>query len=584
MINCSSTWNLLGSQFWKEQSINERKTEKVNEKMTQSKERKDNSSKALDAGLVVTKSNEIESKRHVLSSRSGIDTYTDDADINFVNDKQPMDEVDRNTSPESTDMSHRGGEIDQNADAERCQVRESVFVKPHHVIAPGSSRNSCKESYGSNDMAYNYYLEEAKKKTQDKNRNLKPREMPSARTHHTPNTCTPKPRSNNQTSRNWPASKGSEETLKVVQKAYHSSNPSSFLDSKHFVCLTCQKCVFNANHDACITKFLKEVNSRIKVQSPKTINSNKPVEPKIHTQKPVGYSQQEGIDSDETFAPVAQIEAIRLFLAYAAHKDFIVFQMDIKTVFLNGILKEEVYVGQPPGFVSKQCPNHVYALDKALYGLKQAPRAWINKFQKKAGKKINFNNKDSARFNRRNARCYNCLQLGHFVRECNVKKNEHEAKNKTEEAEQVYGLMARFESDFAVHAGNAASSVNPAVTEFATMGISPKVQTCPFGSDSQLSELKKHYDHVEKLYNDSFIQAQAYKNTAKTLKHQKDWYHRTQLALEEKVRILSANLENTTNILKYSKTLYAQDKLEKKEWEVKFIESLARFNKWKESS
>nr|GEV28875.1 hypothetical protein [Tanacetum cinerariifolium] len=85
-----------------------------------------------------------------------------------------------------------------------------------------------------------------------------------------------------------------------------------------------------------------------------------------------------GIDYDETFAPIARIEATRLFLAYAAHKDFTVFQMDVKTTFLNGILKEEVYVGQPPGFVSKQYPDHVYALDKALYGLKQAPRAWYN--------------------------------------------------------------------------------------------------------------------------------------------------------------------------------------------------------------
>nr|GFA88708.1 hypothetical protein [Tanacetum cinerariifolium] len=89
----------------------------------------------------------------------------------------------------------------------------------------------------------------------------------------------------------------------------------------------------------------------------------------------VGYSQHEGIDYDEMFAPVARIEAIRLFLAYAARKDFTVFQMDVKTAFLNGILKEEVYVGQPPGFVSKQYHDHVYALDKALYGLKQAPRA-----------------------------------------------------------------------------------------------------------------------------------------------------------------------------------------------------------------
>ncbi|GJX62001.1 retrovirus-related pol polyprotein from transposon TNT 1-94 [Tanacetum coccineum] len=96
----------------------------------------------------------------------------------------------------------------------------------------------------------------------------------------------------------------------------------------------------------------------------------------------VGYCQQEGIDYDMTFAPVARIEAIRLFLAYVAHKDFMVFQMDVKMVFLNGILKEEVYVGQPPGFVSKQYPDHVYALDKALYGLKQAPRAWYDVLSK----------------------------------------------------------------------------------------------------------------------------------------------------------------------------------------------------------
>nr|GEZ15802.1 hypothetical protein [Tanacetum cinerariifolium] len=92
----------------------------------------------------------------------------------------------------------------------------------------------------------------------------------------------------------------------------------------------------------------------------------------------VGYSQQKGIDYDETFAPVTRIEVIRLFLAYAAHKDFTVFQMDVKTAFLNGILNEKVYVGQPPSFVSKQYLDHVYALDKALYGLKQAPRAWYD--------------------------------------------------------------------------------------------------------------------------------------------------------------------------------------------------------------
>ncbi|KAJ9539963.1 hypothetical protein OSB04_026469 [Centaurea solstitialis] len=91
-----------------------------------------------------------------------------------------------------------------------------------------------------------------------------------------------------------------------------------------------------------------------------------------------GYRQQEGIDYNETFSLVARIEAIRMFLAYAAHKDFTVYQMDVKTAFLNGVLKEEVYVSQPEGFVDRDHPDHVYILDKALYGLKQAPRAWYD--------------------------------------------------------------------------------------------------------------------------------------------------------------------------------------------------------------
>ncbi|KAJ9539037.1 hypothetical protein OSB04_031770 [Centaurea solstitialis] len=89
-----------------------------------------------------------------------------------------------------------------------------------------------------------------------------------------------------------------------------------------------------------------------------------------------GYRQQEGIDYDQTFAPVARLEAIRMFLAYAAYKDFTVFQMDVKTAFLYGHLKEEVYVSQPEGFVDPDHPDYVYVLDKALYGLKQAPRVW----------------------------------------------------------------------------------------------------------------------------------------------------------------------------------------------------------------
>ncbi|GJT50307.1 retrovirus-related pol polyprotein from transposon TNT 1-94 [Tanacetum coccineum] len=89
-----------------------------------------------------------------------------------------------------------------------------------------------------------------------------------------------------------------------------------------------------------------------------------------------GYRQEEGIDFEESFAPVARMEAIRIFLAYVAHKSFIVFQMDVKTAFLHGTLKEDVYVCQPEGFIDVDHPSHVYKLKKALYGLKQAPRAW----------------------------------------------------------------------------------------------------------------------------------------------------------------------------------------------------------------
>nr|GEW26587.1 retrovirus-related Pol polyprotein from transposon TNT 1-94 [Tanacetum cinerariifolium] len=93
-----------------------------------------------------------------------------------------------------------------------------------------------------------------------------------------------------------------------------------------------------------------------------------------------GYRQEEGIDFEESFALVARMEAIRIFLAYAAHKSFTVFQIDVKTAFLHGTLKEDVYVCQLEGFVDVDHPSHVYKLKKALYVLKQAPRAWYDEF------------------------------------------------------------------------------------------------------------------------------------------------------------------------------------------------------------
>jgi hypothetical protein len=89
-----------------------------------------------------------------------------------------------------------------------------------------------------------------------------------------------------------------------------------------------------------------------------------------------GYAQVAGLDFKETFAPVARLESIHILLAYFAHHSFKLFQMDVKSAFLNGPIKEEVYVEQPPCFKDGRYPDHVYKLSKALYGLKQAPRAW----------------------------------------------------------------------------------------------------------------------------------------------------------------------------------------------------------------
>ena len=92
-----------------------------------------------------------------------------------------------------------------------------------------------------------------------------------------------------------------------------------------------------------------------------------------------GYLQEEGIDFEESFAPVARLEAIKIMCAYTCYKNFKLFQMNVKSVFLNGYIKEEVYVEKPLEFVDPKYPNHVFKLKKAFYGLRQAPRAWYDR-------------------------------------------------------------------------------------------------------------------------------------------------------------------------------------------------------------
>nr|GEX19779.1 hypothetical protein [Tanacetum cinerariifolium] len=314
----------------------------VNKRQMQTTEEKVDTSKALDASLVDTESSGTDSKERDTSSRSGNDEHDDDADNRPIYYEEPMAEVHAiaeinifaiGQHHAEQPKFNNEGEVDQNAEdchdtwkpmlqshrdqsffrqptafkSERPRIskprfasqvdvnndlskpvtthylpkeRKAASAKPHRMIASSNSRISSKNMprFSSNGMVHNYYLEEANKKTQKSSRNSEPSLMPSARSQSIANGSKPNLRSNTQTSRNWPASKNSFVTIKTVPIAEHSRNSKNFSDSKHFVCSTCQQCVFSANHDSCLTKFLREVNSRAKVPSNKIANRNKPVE------------------------------------------------------------------------------------------------------------------------------------------------------------------------------------------------------------------------------------------------------------------------------------------------------------------
>nr|GEV77412.1 retrovirus-related Pol polyprotein from transposon TNT 1-94 [Tanacetum cinerariifolium] len=141
-----------------------------------------------------------------------------------------------------------------------------------------------------------------------------------------------------------------------------------------------------AVNTACMLTFSQRLNPKSSHKLWKKKDGNKMDKEAVVTKNKAklvakGYKQEDGIDYDETFAPVARLEAIRIFLAYTFYMGFVVFQMDVKSAFLNVKLSEEVYVEQPPGFESSEFPNHVCRLNKALYGLKQAPRACEKNFR-----------------------------------------------------------------------------------------------------------------------------------------------------------------------------------------------------------
>nr|GEY69928.1 retrovirus-related Pol polyprotein from transposon TNT 1-94 [Tanacetum cinerariifolium] len=212
---------------------------------------------------------------------------------------------------------------------------------------------------------------------------LAPRIVPAAHAHQVrqaPTTSTsiadtaPTPINSSSQATNFPNSSQDVDELNSQQQHAQQQENKDPIQPE-----TVTENVLNAMFDACsfVNPFATPSTSAAKSSSSQYVDPSN-----MHT----GYRQEEGIDFEESFAPVARMEAIRIFLAYAAHKSFTMFQMDEKTAFLHGTLKKDVYVCQPEGFIDANHPSHVFKLKKALYGLKQAPRSnYVLEILKKYG-------------------------------------------------------------------------------------------------------------------------------------------------------------------------------------------------------
>nr|GEV09473.1 hypothetical protein [Tanacetum cinerariifolium] len=378
---------------------------RVNEIKIQMQEGEVDRGKALDDDLVVTESSGTESKKHDTNIRSENDTHAEDADIKLINYKEPM-AAEYNVHPngqQHAEQSEFNNEERVNHDVE--QFKEYVLAKPHHVIAPGSSRNIQEESYGSNDMAHNYFIEEARKKTQERNRNSKLSmaskqfslgPVPQVMTHGT--LCSglvpipiPQPPYVPSTKNDWdihvdPTSSNVSTSLKhdaplartsSTQEQEHSpiiSQGSSFnVRPSHTLFELLGRWIKNypiANVIGDPSRSIEEMQEEIHEFERLQVWELVPCPNLVMLIKlkwifkvkkdecggvlknkaqlvAKGYRQEEGTDFEESFAPVAIIESIHIFIANAVNKNMIIYQMDVKTDFLNGELREVVYVSQP---------------------------------------------------------------------------------------------------------------------------------------------------------------------------------------------------------------------------------------------
>nr|GEW14704.1 ribonuclease H-like domain, reverse transcriptase, RNA-dependent DNA polymerase [Tanacetum cinerariifolium] len=254
----------------------------------------------------------------------------------------------------------------------------------------------------------------------------------------------------------------------------------------------------------------------------------------------------------------------------------------------------------------------------------------VHKFEQKAGRKIDFDKKESSRFNKKKVRCYKCQQRGHFARECRAKggndkqryssfkikeirkkeedskalitvdtlvdSTDHDGESDGVIASKEFGMIAGYDTEDAIEEGAAkiynlitgadteeASTAGDA-GEFALMGVTSEVHNYPFGCDNKYNELQKQYNELNEQNSEYFIQVQAYKNSLKTLEKQKRVLQRNQLTLEDKIRVLSIKLKNTSNLLKHYERINADVETAKKELQTKLDNHLVQIEKWRISS
>nr|GEU71884.1 ribonuclease H-like domain-containing protein [Tanacetum cinerariifolium] len=254
----------------------------------------------------------------------------------------------------------------------------------------------------------------------------------------------------------------------------------------------------------------------------------------------------------------------------------------------------------------------------------------VHKFEQKAGRKIDFDKKESARFNKKKARCYKCQQRVYFARECRAKGGndkqryssfkikeirkkeedskalitvdtlvdwtDHDGESDGVIASKEFGMIAGCNTKDEIKEGAAKiynlitgadteeASTTGDAGEFALMGVTSKVHKCPFGCDNKYNELNKQCNELNEQNGKYFIQVQAYKNSLKTLEKQKRFLQRNRLTLEDKIRVLSIKLENTSNLLKHSEIINADVETAKKDLQTNLDNHLGNELGWDDSA